>query len=417
MSNLELYDYQKEGSLWLAQRHRAYLGDEMGLGKTVQAAHAALAEGAKNALVICPAAVRDNWRREWEKWAGTPVTVQSYTSLLTRSPEPGEHDFVIMDEAHYCKNHKAKRTLNALRLAQAADRAWLLSGTPMPNHPGELYPAVAALWPTFLRRLSKTDKPLTYWQWFNLFTRWTNTKYGPRPYATKNKKVLRYILDTIMLRRTLNDVSIQLPPLRVHTQLLEKDTAFVKALEEYGDEAKSLLHAMESEAADERGSTSRLRRFLGEYKAPLIGRQIAQELADNEYQKIVVLAYHRSVITRLAEILEEFDVAIYHGDTSDRLRADAKERFQRGKARVFLGQQTASGTGLNLQAASEVVLVEPDWTPTQNKQAIKRVHRIGQDRPCRARIFAVSSTLDEALMGVIAQKTQMQADAGLGSRR
>ena len=81
--------------------------------------------------------------------------------------------------------------------------------------------------------------------------------------------------------------------------------------------------------------------------------------------------------------------------------------------RVFLGQQQSAGEALNLQAASEVVLVEPAWTPDANRQAIKRVHRIGQKDPCRARMFGVEGTLDEAVMKVILLKTQLQTTVGL----
>ena len=74
---------------------------------------------------------------------------------------------------------------------------------------------------------------------------------------------------------------------------------------------------------------------------------------------------------------------------------------------MFLAQQGAAGTGITLTRASEIVLVEPSWSPAYNEQAIKRIHRIGQEHPCRARLFAVPDSLDAALMVTLARKTVM----------
>jgi SNF2 family DNA or RNA helicase len=83
------------------------------------------------------------------------------------------------------------------------------------------------------------------------------------------------------------------------------------------------------------------------------------------------------------------------------------------RCRVFLAQQTSAGEAINLQAASEIVLVEPAWSPDANRQSVKRIHRIGQDNPCRARIFGVAGSIDAAVMGTVAQKVGHQTEVGL----
>ena len=75
--------------------------------------------------------------------------------------------------------------------------------------------------------------------------------------------------------------------------------------------------------------------------------------------------------------------------------------------RIFLAQQTAAGIGITLTAATEIVLVEPSWSPEDNLQAIKRIHRIGQKHPCRARLFAVPDSIDAAIMKSTARKMKM----------
>jgi len=149
-------------------------------------------------------------------------------------------------------------------------------------------------------------------------------------------------------------------------------------------------------------------------KAPLIAKTISNELDDRQYHKIVVLYHHTAVGDILHEALKDFGIVRLDGRSSDRDRMIAIARFSGDDdVRVFLGQQTSAGTGLNLQVANEIVLVEPAWSPDDNRQAVKRVHRIGQENPCRARVFAVSGTLDEAVMKTIALKTQLQETVGL----
>jgi len=397
-----LYPYQEEGVAFLRSHNRAYLADTMGLGKTIQAAVAAARVGAGRVLVVAPASSLENWRREWETWGPSSVfRAISYadTNLREGRVVGSDWDLVILDEAHYCKNHKAKRTVSAIRVARAAPRAWLLSGTPMPNNPGELYAVMRTLWPEKTEALGIR----TFWQWFNHFCHWTQTQYGPRAYAVKNGDQLRQMLVGVMLRRRLEDVALDLPPLRVEVSLLPRDPAFAKILSDEG---------VDPDSPDT--STSRLRHLLGSYKAPKVGEILARELDDKAYGKIVVLAYHHIALEELRSILAPFGVVGFDGRTPRVERQKAIDAFNApGGPRVFLAQQSAAGVAINLQSAHEIVLVEPAWTPDDNMQAIKRIHRIGQDSPCRARVFAVADSLDEAVMAVVATKLRMQREVGL----
>lgn len=410
---MKLYPFQVDGVRFLLSDRRRYLADEMGLGKAVQAVAAAERLQPDSTLVIAPASTLENWRREWRDWGPkrrpTFATV-SYSKLLREPVDGRDWDLVIMDEAHYAKSKDAKRTIAALDAARKARRAWLLSGTPMPNHPGELWCPIRALWPEVPARLGLRD----HRAWFNHFCRWAPTQYGRKVYGVKNGSELRPFLDRIMLRRKVDDVALDLPPLRIDVSLLPQDTAFAAALEELGVDPDRLESRIAFEEADEDGSVSRLRRLMGEYKAPRIAKIIRRELDDREYQKIVVLAYHRDVIRRLAEAFEPYGVVGFHGGTPQAKRQRAIDTFTEDpSARVFLGQQTAAGIGINLQIAHEIVLVEPAWTPDDNAQAIKRVHRIGSDRPVRARVFGVAGSLDEAIMRTAATKARIQTKVGL----
>lgn len=406
---MKLYPYQVEGATWLANNRRAYLADEMGLGKTAQAVVAARLVNAKRPLVICPASAVENWRREWSLWQGkayrTVPGIVSYAKIVRHADlfVPGDHDLVILDEAHYVKTPSAKRTRAALKLAAAAKCAWLLSGTPMPNHPGELWPVIRYLWPEVAERFRVKNA----WQWFDKFTKWTPTVYGPRAYAVKNGDALRSELRRFMKRRRLSEVALDLPPLRVDLSLLPCDDRFSSTLDEMLA-TNGVNYVLEAQSDDPH--VSRLRRFLGEYKAPRIAKQICDELVDQQYKKVVVLAYHHDTLDALGNAFAEAGIQItgFRGGASSGARQFAIDCFTEDPTiHVFLAQQSAAGIAINLQAAHEIVLVEPAWSPEDNYQAIKRIHRIGQESPCRARVFAVAGSLDDAIMGVLVQKTRM----------
>ncbi len=391
---MNLYPYQEAGRDFLAGRTRAYLADRMGLGKSAQAITAARIVNPKHTIIVAPASAVPNWRAEWEMWEGPgEPQIISYSSAALRDRQTYA-PLVILDEAHYVKSPSAKRTRASLRLAQAAEYAWLLSATPMPNSPIELYPPIKYLWPEVLEELGIRTAD----EWMHRFCKVRRTQYGYKPYAVRNGAQLREILSRFMLRRMPEDVGLDLPPLRVDLHRLP--------------EADADLSAYESMEADERTYASSLRRVLGVAKAPAVARLIHEELSSKQYHKIVVLYYHREVGNILRQSLTDagHSVVGFDGSTPQSQRWEAIQAFQKGNAEVFLAQQMSAGVAINLTAANEAVLLEPDWTPDMNSQAIARIRRIGQDRPCRARIFAIAGTIDTNVMSTIRAKVRMQRE-------
>lgn len=387
-----LYPYQKVGAEFLASRRRALLADRMGLGKTIQAIEAAKRINAPSTLVVSPASVVSNWAREWEAWGGPPnATFTSYTKLARGFASTGSPSLVILDEAHYCKNPYAKRTKAALRAARRAGYAWLLTGTPMPNDPTEIFAWFKYLWPEKLEEIGVGSAEA----WMHRFCFVRYTEYGPKPYAVRNGSELRRHIESIMLRRSLEDAGLELPPLRVDVQTFPK---------------KQLDGDIYSDEVEGDEYTSRVRRVLGEAKAGFVADTIIDELTRREYREVVVLFYHTSVGGALRTAFKAAGLSVvgFDGSTPQEKRSEAIRAFQLGRASVFLAQQTAAGVGITLTRANEIVLVEPAWSPDDNLQAITRIHRIGQDHPCRARIFAASGTVDEAIMGTLRTKMQMK---------
>lgn len=371
----------------------------MRLGKSVQSILAAEELGVKNILVLAPAIVVPNWGDMFREWWNGPfpnLRVLSYNGALDR--KLGKPDLVICDEAHYLKSVGAQRTKAAMKVARAAGHAWLLSGTPMPNHPGELWSPVKGLWQELIPAgITRYD------QWLDLTCKTRPTIYGPKPYAVKEeaKPYLRDLKRRIMLRRTVKDVELQLPEVRVDVVKLPPQDL---ELEEYGAYAES-----------EEAYVSTLRRLLGEAKAGPVALQVVEELRTHQYEKIVILYWHKSVRDRIAWYLATARIPYITagGEDSQTAKYEAAQRFNRGEAQVFLAQQMSVGLGISLASASEMILVEPAWAPDDNHQAIARLQHVGKTETCRVRIPTVKGTLDEPIMGTIAQKMRMKEDVDL----
>ncbi len=398
---MKLYPYQEEGARFLVHRPTAYLADEMGLGKTVQALHAASVtanidpDDGLAPCVICPASVIPVWQ-EHMHMLGIPGAVVSYNKM---GSVPSDAQFFIFDEAHFLKNPQAQRTKNAQEIVRSAARVWFLSGTPMPNGPHELFTAVQMLRPDLL-----TPEWNTYTKWLRYFCVYEPTQYGFRVLGSKNKDVLRLLVKRFIKRRRTRDVLHDLPPLR--TDYVRIGAASSRIPTEFMD-VSAAQQWLNMPASDPH--VSRLRRRLGEWKARIIAQELIQELSDDPTKTLAVYAHHTTVLDALEEELECFGVTRIDGSTKD--RATPVFTFnQQAITRVFLGQNQAAGTGITLTGTSDIVLVEPSWSPEDNKQIIKRIHRIGQTAACRARIMAVADSLDDAICGVLARKTRMIVD-------
>lgn len=401
---MKMYPYQEEGARFLVNNASAYLADEMGLGKTVQALHAASVTANVNPddglapCVICPASVIPVWQEHMHK-LGIPGAVVSYNKMDT---VPDHAEFFIFDEAHFLKNPQAKRTKQALELAERAARVWMLSGTPMPNGPHELFTAVQMLRPDLLK-----PEWNTYTKWLQYFCVYEVTQYGFRVLGSKNKDVLRSLVRRFLKRRRTREVLHDLPPLR--TDYVRIGAGSSRIPSEFGPTTEETARML-TDAPMSDPHVSRLRRRLGEWKARIIAKELVQELTDDPHKTLAVYAHHTTVLDALEEELEYFGTVRIDGSTKDRVLPVNMFNAGRLVSRVFLGQNQAAGVGITLTGTSDIVLVEPSWSPEDNMQIIKRIHRIGQTEACRARIVAVADSLDDAICGVLARKTKMIAD-------
>jgi SWI/SNF-related matrix-associated actin-dependent regulator of chromatin subfamily A-like protein 1 len=422
---VKLFPYQADGALFLAKRNKALLADGMGLGKSAQAIVACQAIEAKKVVVICPAIAVPMWVREFPKWATssaiTPYVV-SYDKVTRRADIRDaiarmQADVMILDEAHYLKERTSKRTKTIYGqwcrgdgLVASAKRVWLMTGTPAPNSVSELFPHLRAFWP------EKLPGDKNYNDFLNQYCVTVATPYGLKVIGNKNVSDLRALIKDVMLRRRGEDVLTELPPIMWEDTVLEpiEATEELERLEESEEisELKQLLASLEDdEELPDTVAMATVRRMTGMAKAPAIASMIVDELEGKQYEKVIVFAYHRDVIARLADELHDYGAVVITGQTAQATRAHVIERFQTDpKCRVFIGQVTACATAVTLHAANHVIFAEADWTPSTNVQAAKRAHRIGQTKPVIVRMIGLAGSIDEAITAVLARKSRLLSE-------
>lgn len=431
------FAHQITGAAFLAERKGALLADTMGLGKTRSAIMAADNVGAENILVLCPASVQTNWIREFNRWSnadrpfyvanGRDATINRHGIIIVgyqlaiekrirQQILANKWDVLISDEAHYLKEPTSSRTQAMYGpicdgnqgFSSVSEHVWLLSGTPTPNHPGELWVHLRNL---FMSGIEIGGKPRGYSEFLNHYTVLKSGKYSDKIVAGKNFDELREKIAPFYLRRMRGDVD--LPPITVGEVVLESGDllADIRALEAgpAGDLIRSILS--EDNPFDEFMEfveLSTLRRFVGLAKVKPVLELVRSEMPGHS-EKMVIFAYHRDVIKALElELRKDFGVVTITGDTPVSWRQHTVDLFQEDpNVRLFIGQINAAGEGINLFAGNHVLLVEQSWVPGHNAQAIKRVHRTGQTSPVTARFVSLAGTLDEAVAATLRRKTMI----------
>jgi SNF2 family DNA or RNA helicase len=295
-------------------------------------------------------------------------------------------------------------------LQAAADRVLLLSGTPCPNHAGELFPHYNTFWRDLL---THEGKPLGQTDFEERYTRYTDGPWGRAIHGSREQDRLRTALAPVILRRRREDVLPELPPLQLQDVPLTAGGPIIESTIPAVREITEALRAVPVNALVARlggvvtdDSLNTLRRLLGETKAGVAAEWVRERLGLG-VDKILVFAWHTSVIAKLAELLADFGPVTITGATSSAARSAAVHQFQNDpRVRVFIGQTRAAGSAITLTRATEVAIVEPSWVPGENDQAIARAWRLGQTQPVLVSFLFVPGSLDQRIMLAFRRKAQ-----------
>ena len=401
-----LRGYQAFGAKFALVQERVILGDEMGLGKTMQSLAAMChlaAKGATHFLVVCPASVVVNWTREVERhtllqarrvhgpgdkravaqseWAATGGVAVTTFEALRAMPEDLDVSvaMIVVDEAHYVKNPNALRTRAVSEWAARSRRVLFLTGTPMQNKVGEFRVLVGHVRPEVAANLDIADRALD------------GIKF-------------REAVAPVYLRRNQEDVLSELPP-RLETQewvALEGPT-----LRAYRNAVIAGNFMAMRRAAFDPGTVKgspKLRRLV----------EIISEAADGG-RKVVVFSYFRNVLETVTQVLASGrdgapGVPVLGPLTGDILPVNRQAMVDEFTAAegpaVLVSQIQAGGVGLNIQAASVIIIAEPQLTPSTEEQAIARAHRMGQVRRVDVHRLLCEDSVDQRVLELLADKRE-----------
>jgi SWI/SNF-related matrix-associated actin-dependent regulator 1 of chromatin subfamily A len=393
----EAHAYQIEGILFLRSHPGAILGDDPGLGKTLQAL-IALPERAR-AIIVCPATLKRNWQREANGGVGRKawrpdlrarvmegrqesisppnlgeILIYNYEILpdeesikatIGRYKEELLETFLIVDEAQAVKNYQSKRHKQIRALSKACGSTWLLTGTPLMNHPPDLRGLLEAggMFKDTFRSPQNFIKAFHGKQ-----MKWGGYKFGkPEPWVSD-------VLKNVMLRRTKAEVLPQLPP-KVYQDIPTEAGSTDKDLQLRLDEAwKTHKDRIKKGSLPPFEEFSKIRADLASAKIPDMLAFIEQ-CEENE-EPLIVFSAHKAPILKCGE-RKGWDAI--HGETKNEDRQKIVERFQHGHLKGVAITIAAGGTGLTLTRSSTVLFVDLDWTPSANVQAEDRCHRIGSE--------------------------------------
>lgn len=431
--------YQQDGVDFITAIPRAGLHDVMGLGKTAQMIRAADKIKATRGVIIVPAKLRRNTVKQFGIWAtrGYKVTEGReladflawqrgrYHLLITSYEQAtkwaksiyatGEPiDFVAMDEAHAVKNIDAARTRAILGekldgrggLINWAEHVWHISGTPMANDPLDIY--------TFLRMTGKTTMEVGAFirKYFYSDAGAYSSRQTVRPQMLHE---LTMLINSVRIRRTLKDVGIQLPPLRLDPLVVDGDTTHVaNLLRQHPGLSQSIINAINGGGLSfiDAPHIMTLRRLLGEAKAVPYAHILYNDIMTTG-EKHVVMGFHVAALQFVFDFLMKRGIrcVLVNGTISDRQAYKAVEQFQNDPGTIgFIGNIQSAGMGNDLFASYRLDMLESDWTPKGNAQAVKRIHRIGQTNPCFVRFVSLARTFDENVNELVIDKTSAIAD-------
>jgi SWI/SNF-related matrix-associated actin-dependent regulator 1 of chromatin subfamily A len=424
------FNHQKDGIKFLIKNKKCILADDMGLGKTYQSIVAALESGSERVLIICPSSLKINWMREVENfcddvsiiqgthWNPSRFTIMNYDILknfhtieernreyedweLRREIADFNPDLLILDEAHYIKNHKSKRgaILKDLSKNFNCDRVWLLTGTPIANRPMDYY-----------NLLSIIDSPVA-----NNWVHYAKTycegmrfkKGGKYVWVTKGASNLGELstkTKRTILRRKKEDV-LDLPEKLITPVYLElqNEVGYKSVWEDYMTKRK--LEGKKGNPAKDIVEMTLLRSFIAMETVPYTVEKTEEALELNK--KVIIFCNFNDEMDYFLRHFGSKAVSV-RGGMTDKQKQMSVDRFQEDDScMVFVGQIKAAGVGLTLTKAEIVIMNSLDWVPGTHEQAEDRAYRIGQKETVNIYYMLIDDTIDTLVWHILNEKKKV----------
>jgi len=455
-----LHDFQKSGVNWMDEVKSGILADEMGLGKTVQAITltGALKDRgeATGGMFIVPNTLIHNWHQEVKLWApgakvviidgppkkreaayaeikanGADFIIAPY-SMLQREPEKlkaanGPKVVKFYDEGIRLKGWKTKTHQNA-KGHLTDGRSIIMTATPIPNRPEELYSQMRLVQPDVLGSFASFKK--NYCITESVHTgggHYVEAVVGYRDLSGLRDKVAPYIR---MKRKSDPDVKISMPPVQHLTPSLEmtpKQQRVYKALAR--QTLKDVRVAMRSQGEGQKNILTLLLRMRQAVLSPELVDPSVKDSPKLDHVASAISAHHNQHPDKGIVVFSEFngafpllrdrlkamgyadrDFGTITGEVTGHDRSSAQDAFNEGRTKVLLVATKAGGEGLNLQKnANAVVHLSTPWNMALLNQATARVDRQGQKDPVTVLRPLMNAGIEHKIEEVIMAKEALSA--------
>lgn len=431
-----LRPYQQEGFQWMSRLGHwgagGCLADDMGLGKTVQSITFLLSKADEGAsLVLAPTSVVPNWRKELKRFAPdldvivlnevngrasviqeagpNTVIVGTYGMLNSEVEAMTEKRWntIFLDEGHTIKNRNARTTITAMQLK--SNYRFILTGTPIQNHLGELWTLFRFLIPTLLG---------SYDEFFHKFRGPIETNHD-----IAKQIQLQRIIKPFLLRRTKEEVIKELPVKKemiIPVHLSDEEMSIYELIRRRAETRIQKADPISDPTGKDKkiridtlAEITRLR--MAACCAGLVQKNwqgtcakidkfvsLTRQLRQTGENHILVFSQFTSFLEKVKVALDlaGIDYLYLDGETPLKTREHLVERFQSGECCIFLISLKAGGLGLNLTKANCVIHLDPWWNPAIEQQATDRAYRIGQEREVNVYHLISENTLEEKILNM-----------------
>ena len=423
-SNRPPLEHQKEAIQKLVENKKFILADDMGLGKTTSTIIAALEASSKKVLIICPATLKINWKREIENYSDKSIYIAEGKNFSTdadfviinydiiknfHDPKKKDDseilkanfDLVIVDEAHYIKNGQAQRTKLINDLVKTVDRLWLLTGTPMTSRPMD-----------YFNLLSLVDSPVSK-NWMAYAIRYCQGyqfNVGGRKVwnitGASNLDELRERTAGTILRRLKENV-LDLPDKIITPVYLRlKSKNYEEVMGEYydwydknPDESKSLTVQF--------SKLTKVRQIIADEKISQT-IEIAENIIEQD-KKVIIFCNFTDSLNKIIEHFGKSAVKL-DGSMSKPERQRSVDEFQDNpKVKVFVGNIKAAGVGITLTAGEAVIFNDLSFLPSDMAQAEDRAYRYGQKNNVLVYYPIFDNTIEGIIYDIVNAKKQVIA--------
>ncbi len=432
------YPYQEEGIRFGLYKRAVLIGDEMGLGKTMQAIGLGVLKkeifGFTKVLVVTLASLKDQWKREIERFANEKAEVIAGTAAQRKRQysEDGslfkitnyeavlrdvtiisrfKPDLIILDEAQRIKNFETK-TAEAVK-SLPRQHALVLTGTPLENKLEDIYSIVQFLDPELLSPL---------WKFAADHFLLSRHKKG-KILGYRNLEKLHNKLKPLVIRRRKEEVLDDLPEQVVNDYYLDLHETQAEIHAGYSRSLLPLINKKFLTPMDLRKIQVLLLKMRQVCDSThLIDREtnispkldelatILDELVVENNRKVVIFSEWTTMTFLIGKHLSKVGIPFVElsGKIPVKKRQSLIDEFSTNpECRVFLSTD-AGGTGLNLQAADCVINFELPWNPAKLNQRIGRVNRIGQRSKCVNVINLITkSSIEMRIMAGIQLKGEL----------